>query len=62
MSSNLSKKATNYWKIVERVVDERCQKHWVSSPAEKLNSEYKDDEEEKKEEYSKERAIIIEAL
>ena len=40
----------------------RYQKYLISSPVEKLNSERKDDEEEKKEEYSKVRAIITEML
>ena len=46
--SNLSKRAKQYWKIVEKIVEERRRKRLVSSPVEKLNSACKDDEEEKK--------------
>ena len=38
------------------------QRHLVSSPIDKLNAEYADDEEEQKEEYSKVRAIITKML
>ena len=51
--SNLSKRPTQYWKTIERVVEKRYQKYLVSSPECK-------DEVEKKEEYSKLKAIIIE--
>ena len=46
--SNLSKRSTQYWKIVERAVEERYQKYLVSSPIDRLHTEYKADEEEKK--------------
>ena len=37
--SNLFKRLTQYWKIVERVVEERYQKYLVSSPIDRLDAD-----------------------
>ena len=62
MISNLSKRAQPYWKIVERIVEERYRKRLISSPIEKINAQFKDDEEANKEELSRVKAVIHEMI
>lgn len=59
---NLSKRSAKYWTRLEKVVEERYKKFLSSKPVDELKLEFKEDEELSKEEYSKVKAVIQEAI
>ena len=59
---NLSRKADVYWKSCLESTQERYQKYLLSTPRERLELKFEDDELESSEEYQKVRNVITETL
>jgi hypothetical protein len=59
---NLSKRARQFWTLVERKVAESYKKYLLLSPVEKINRDFKEDEDTNKEEFNRVKAIINELL